>query len=261
MRARGLVLALAVVIVLAAIPLAVVAVRGLSADQPPGAVETAIARRLVWLSIPIAARRAANPLPDPAEAAKAGAEHFDEHCAACHGRDGRGKTSIGQAMYPPVPDLAGPDIQALSDGALFAIIQHGVRWTGMPAFASSHTPQETWQLVAFIRRLPRSAPSASGAAERLDHASGASSEREAGTHDVLIDGTAFQPTELTVRVGAVVTWRNEDPFPHNVTSAAGGWQSPDLDPSQSFEWKATTPGTFRYVCTLHPGMTGVVHVR
>jgi plastocyanin len=260
MRARRVGLVLLVLVVLAAIPVAIVAVRGLSADTPPGRIETAVARRLVWLSIPLAARRATSPLADQPAATKAGAEHFDEHCATCHGRDGRGKSGFGPAMYPPVPDLSSRDIQAFSDGALFSIIQHGVRWTGMPAFASSHTPEETWQLVAFIRQLPRSAPASHDGADH-DHAAGAASHGAAAKNTVLIDGTSFQPTELTVHAGTVVTWRNADPFPHNVTSSAGGWHSPDLDSQQSFEWKATTPGTFRYACTLHPGMTGVVHVQ
>ena len=261
MRPSRFVLVALVVVLLAAIPVAVVAVRGLAADQPPGAVETAVARRLVWLSIPASARRAVNPLAGRDDAANRGAEHFDDHCATCHGRDGRGKTSIGQSMYPPVPDLSATAIQDLSDGALFSIIQHGVRWTGMPAFARSHTPEETWQLVTFIRRLPHAPRDLQRDADDHHHAAEGAGHTADAAGTVLIDGTSFQPPELTVHVGTVVTWRNQDPFPHNVTSSAGGWHSPDLDPQQSFEWKATTPGTFRYVCTLHPGMKGVVHVQ
>jgi plastocyanin/mono/diheme cytochrome c family protein len=260
MRLRRFLLAVLAVVLLAAIPIAVVAVRGLSADQPPGALETAVARRLVWLSVPAAARRAANPLAGQPDSADRGAEHFDDHCATCHGRDGRGQTDIGRAMYPPVPDLSAPAIQDLSDGALFSIIQHGVRWTGMPAFARSHSPEETWQLVTFIRRLPQSPRDRQGDSDDHHHDDHAS-RHAAATNTVAIDGTSFHPPELTVPVGTVVTWRNDDPFPHNVTSSAGGWHSPDLESQQSFEWKATTPGTFRYACTLHPGMKGVVHVQ
>jgi hypothetical protein len=34
------------------------------------------------------------------------------------------------------------------------IIQNGVRWTGMPTWKEEHTPEETWNLVAFLRRAP-----------------------------------------------------------------------------------------------------------
>jgi mono/diheme cytochrome c family protein len=37
---------------------------------------------------------------------------------------------------------------------LFYIIQNGIRWTGMPAWKEEHTPDETWQLVAFLRKVP-----------------------------------------------------------------------------------------------------------
>ena len=94
--------------------------------QPDGS-ETAVARRLVWLSIPAAARARPNPQADTPDPWRAGADHFAEHCAVCHGPAGRGDSGARLQMYPPVPDLASPAIQEFSDGALFAIIQNGVR--------------------------------------------------------------------------------------------------------------------------------------
>ncbi len=132
---------------------------GLAADRPPGAIETAVARRLVWLSIPASTRTAVNPLANDPEAWRSGAEHFAEHCALCHAADGRGSRALAAKMYPPVPNLADEDVQGLSDGVLFAAIRNGVRWTGMPAFRSDHDDEEIWRLVAFIRHLP-SAPNA-----------------------------------------------------------------------------------------------------
>ena len=57
-------------------------------------------------------------------------------------------------MYPPVPDLTSDAVQARSDGALYYIIQNGIRWTGMPAWKAEHSADETWRLVSFIRRTP-----------------------------------------------------------------------------------------------------------
>ena len=50
-----------------------------------------------------------------------------------------------------------PATQGLSDGELFAIIENGVRLTGMPAWGrpGPEDDEETWQLVHFIRRLPQ----------------------------------------------------------------------------------------------------------
>jgi mono/diheme cytochrome c family protein len=47
--------------------------------------------------------------------------------------------------------------QALSDGELFYIIENGIRLTGMPGWGTG-TPEgeaESWELVHFIRELPR----------------------------------------------------------------------------------------------------------
>jgi plastocyanin len=225
---------------------------GLAADRPPGRLETAVARRLVRLSIPAAARAQTNPMAGAPDQWRAGADHFAEHCAVCHGPGGRGDSEIGSKMYPPVPDLASPAIQEFSDGALFSIIQHGVRWTGMPSFRAAHDDDETWALVAFVRHVPRLTSTA-----ELPASPGGSRDRATA---VTMDGTTFSPSELSVRVGETVAWTNQDPFPHNVTSALGGFHSPDLEPGQTWRWHAAKAGTFPYVCTLHPGMKGTLIV-
>jgi mono/diheme cytochrome c family protein len=127
---------------------------GLAANDDPSNLERSVATRLVRLSIPADAERQQNPFADEVNAWRDARDHYVSHCATCHGRDGRGQTEIGTKMYPPVPDLTAADAQNRSDGALFYIIQNGVRWTGMPAWKDEHAPEETWKLVSLIRRLP-----------------------------------------------------------------------------------------------------------
>ena len=254
---RAVLLAVLVVVVVAGAAIYLVLRQGLSADRAPGRIETAVARRLVRLSIPASQRAMSNPHAADEQAWRAGADHFADHCAVCHGDNGRGRSEIGGHMYPPVPDLGSADVQQLSDGALFAIIQHGVRWTGMPAFESEHSADETWNLVSFIRHVPDLKPedmhSDTHASERPD-------AHEHAPNHIDMDGTSFVPPVLTVKAGATVTWTNKDPFPHNVTSTAGGFKSGDLDPDQQWQFTPATPGRFPYVCTLHPGMKGTLVV-
>lgn len=127
---------------------------GLSADARPGAIERNFAARLVRLSIPADADRQSNPFAADANAWRTVVDHYEDHCAACHGRTGRGDTKLGENMYPKVPDLTDARIQAMSDGALFHIIQNGVRWTGMPAWKLEHSSEDTWRLVSLIRKMP-----------------------------------------------------------------------------------------------------------
>ena len=224
----------------------------LVADRAPGALEAAVARRLVLLSIPASARQQANPNSADGDAWRVGANHFRTHCAACHGTDARASSEIATKMYPPVPDLADPAIQGMSDGALFAVIQNGVRWTGMPAFRSTHSPEEIWQLVSFVRRVPRLTPG--------DLNSLAAAQSGTPGPSVSMDGTTFVPGDISVGVGDTVTWTNKDPFPHNVSSTAGGFSSKDLQSGEEWRFTAEKAGRFPYVCTLHPGMKGTLIV-
>jgi mono/diheme cytochrome c family protein len=131
--------------------------RGISARDEPTFVETVIARQLRHLAVPRSAREARNPVPlTPAGLARARG-HFADHCASCHGNNGRGQTMLGRNLYPKAPDMTLAATQRLSDGEIFSIIENGVRLTGMPAWgpAGPHDATESWELVHFIRHLPK----------------------------------------------------------------------------------------------------------
>jgi mono/diheme cytochrome c family protein len=133
---------------------------GISARDEPTEVEAAVARKLRSWAIPASLRAATNPVR-PTEAALGRArEHFADHCASCHGNDGRGRTRIGESLYPKAPDMTLPETQRLTDGELFAIIENGVRLTGMPAWGQPgpEDDEETWELVHFVRRLKQLTP-------------------------------------------------------------------------------------------------------
>jgi len=130
--------------------------RGFSARDEPSAVEAFVARRLRHLAVPVAAREVESPITLNDDVLAEARAHFADHCALCHGNDGRGDTPLGRNLYPRAPDMQATDTQTLSDGELFYIIENGVRLTGMPAWgeSGSHDDEASWQLVHFIRHLP-----------------------------------------------------------------------------------------------------------
>jgi mono/diheme cytochrome c family protein len=132
--------------------------RGFSTKDPPSALEIAIARSARDMAIPSSAKDMKNPYPATAENITAGLQHFADHCSACHGNDGSGNTEMGPNLYPKAPDMRLPETQNLTDGELYYIITNGVRMTGMPGWGPSHTPEDTWKLVLFIRHLPQMTP-------------------------------------------------------------------------------------------------------
>lgn len=132
------------------------AAQGVSATATPGPIETAVSRTARHYLVPSALRARTNPVPSTAESLAEGKAHWADHCASCHGNDGSGDTPMGRGLYPKAPDMRLAATQDLSDGELFALIEHGVKLTGMPAWTTG-TPegeQATWRLVRFIRQLP-----------------------------------------------------------------------------------------------------------
>ena len=78
---------------------------------------------------------------------------------------------------------------------------------------------------------------------------------------VEISKFAFAPKEVTIKPGTKIIWTNKDETPHTVTSADKQLKSSALDTNDKFEHVFATEGDFSYFCTLHPFMTGVVHVK
>jgi mono/diheme cytochrome c family protein len=148
-----------------------VRVHGFSARAEPLAVEKAVAERLRHLSVPAAERDLKNPLPVSDETLAEGRAHFADHCAICHGNDGRGETEVGKGLYPKAPNMREEDTQEMTDGEIFYIIKNGVRFTGMPAWGdpeSSTDDESNWKLVHFIRHLPKLTPQEIQEMERLN---------------------------------------------------------------------------------------------
>jgi mono/diheme cytochrome c family protein len=130
---------------------------GVSARDQPTAFEAFVARGVRHLAVPQNQRDARNPVLPTAEGLRRARGHFADHCASCHGNDGRGKTRLGQGLYPKAPNMWLPETRSLADGELFHVIENGVRLTGMPAWgeAGGHDVTESWELVHFIRHLPK----------------------------------------------------------------------------------------------------------
>jgi plastocyanin len=77
---------------------------------------------------------------------------------------------------------------------------------------------------------------------------------------ILIRQFMFQPTTLTIKAGATVTWLNQDEEPHTVVSASGLFRSAALDTNEQFSFTFRKPGSYPFVCSIHPQMIGTIIV-
>ena len=72
---------------------------------------------------------------------------------------------------------------------------------------------------------------------------------------------AFGPKEITVAPGTSVVWTNRDETPHTIAAGDKSFASKGLDTGDTFERAFDKEGDYAYLCTVHPFMTGVVHVK
>jgi plastocyanin len=102
---------------------------------------------------------------------------------------------------------------------------------------------------------------ASGAMEMpAGGASAPASNVPAHTDQVQITNFAFAPAVITVVAGTTVTWTNEDTTQHDVYAPPVGLQSPVLNQNDSYTHTFSSPGTYPYICSIHPFMHGTVVV-
>jgi mono/diheme cytochrome c family protein len=104
----------------------------------------------------VGARLAAITVPtglDQAATIESGGHLYAQNCAMCHGGPGLTRTAVSQGLNPQPPNLfratRKPD-----NAENFQFIKHGVKMTGMPGFAPTHSDAEIWSLVAFLKVAP-----------------------------------------------------------------------------------------------------------
>ena len=155
-RTAALVGILGTLVVLVAAAIVYARVTGLRASAQPSAVEEAVARGVRRFAVPAAEARRANPVALSDAVLAEGLAHYADHCASCHAIDGSGKTELGRGLFPKAPDMRAGPTQAMTDGELFHVIEHGIRFTGMPGWSTGGAGETaSWQLVHVIRHLPR----------------------------------------------------------------------------------------------------------
>lgn len=135
--------------------------------------------RKLWLLAPLAGlallsacRGPDSDLPDPyrrmdvparllssAEARRGGRELYLRYCALCHGvnADGRGVRREGFET-PPVDFTSAAWRREMTPRRAFFVIAEGVHGKGMPAWKGALSPEQTWQLVAYVLSVAGQGP-------------------------------------------------------------------------------------------------------
>ena len=88
-----------------------------------------------------------------AERVALGAGLYKEMCTGCHLGPGMEKTELSQGLYPPAPEFTSASPRSAQQQ--FWIIKHGVKFSAMPAWGVTHNDDLIWDMVSFIRALPK----------------------------------------------------------------------------------------------------------
>ncbi len=111
-------------------------------------------RHVMMNGLPAAYASLKNPLPADAATIAAGRRLYEENCASCHGKSGRGDGEAGQDLDPKPADIAFViDKPIATDGFLMWTISEGGAGLGtaMPAFKDTLTETQRWQIITWLR--------------------------------------------------------------------------------------------------------------
>jgi plastocyanin len=79
--------------------------------------------------------------------------YYSKNCAYCHGDTGNGQGFAAQLSATVPADFSDPNhMFMIRDDVLYAKIRRGGMGTDMPNFGTLLTPEETWQLVDYLRK-------------------------------------------------------------------------------------------------------------
>ena len=96
-----------------------------------------------------------------------GFDHYNDMCVTCHAGPGLSKSEAGIGLYPQAPDLA-RSAKELPPQYLFWVIKNGVKSTGMPGFAKTHSDSKIWAMVAFLEKMKNMTPQDYAAMEKAN---------------------------------------------------------------------------------------------
>lgn len=99
------------------------------------------------------------PIQADEAAYTAGAAIYKTNCAVCHGLPGAPETPIAKGEFPRPPQLFKHTVTDDPEGETYWKVANGIRLTGMPAFSSSLSETQMWQVSLLLKnadRLPAS---------------------------------------------------------------------------------------------------------
>jgi len=78
---------------------------------------------------------------------------YERHCIVCHGGPSAQASSVARGLYQKPPQFGDGSMSDDPENITYWKITHGIRFTGMPAFAETLSPNQIWQITAFLHNI------------------------------------------------------------------------------------------------------------
>ncbi len=113
---------------------------------------------IYYMTLPIKVSTGeANPVPPNSQSIAEGKAVYTQYCVPCHGTSGRGDGPVGVTLNPRPADLTLHGVPGIhTDAQLYEWITNGLPGTRMPAWKSTISDTDRWNLVNYIRVLAQS---------------------------------------------------------------------------------------------------------
>ena len=119
------------------------------AKRPPASVDSLEQRFAAVLG-----NEAKLELPASALNLAEGKAIFDKSCASCHGATGRGDGPAGAALNPKPPAIGTLEhMRGVSPALTYRVLSVGIAGTPMAGYAATLTPEQRWNVVAYVNSL------------------------------------------------------------------------------------------------------------
>ena len=137
------------------------------ADAAPSSFEATLAMRAVHAVSEREMGEEKNPLSLTESNLSAGLHVYQQNCAMCHGTSDGKASNAALGFYVPAPQFAKDGAEDDPEGATAWKIQHGIRFSAMPAFGKSLTADEVWQVTMLLKHLDKLPPNVDAAWKKL----------------------------------------------------------------------------------------------
>ena len=130
------------------------------ADVRPWRLERWAANTSLRATIARDTKGLTNPLQPTDDNLIDGVHLYAQNCAICHGAADAAPSDPAKGFYIKSPQLAKDGVEDDDESETYWKVEHGIRFTAMPAFEKTLSDDDAWKLAMFLKRMDKLPPAA-----------------------------------------------------------------------------------------------------